>query len=445
MHEVVRLPAGPAARVYEHGWQSWSPSAAYPAHGAAHRPRSERNKIMGYRPEVTAPDTGFWGEGLLAVDPGDGSPVVIVAAPALADPVPSVRAEIHGGEIVVAANGPVDVCTGPADLEAALKAWALGYATSAGVGTIRQAPTAWCPWYQYFSAVSAADVEENLLAMDDLGLDIEVVQIDDGYQGGIGDWLDWSASFGPLPALIERIRGRGKRAGIWVAPFLAGDRSKLAAEHPDWLLAGPGAGHNWGQRLFALDISHPGAAAYLNEVFGRLRGLGIDFFKIDFLYAGALAGPRYDQELTGVAAYRSGLALIRNAIGPDSYLLGSGAPILPSVSLVDAMRVSPDIDPAYEPADGDLSQPAQRSARLTGRWRAWQHGCWWVNDPDCLIARPAVERREEWAAHVERYGGLLSSSDRLNELDEWGLRTTRRLLAAAARSGSAHPDCPPRG
>ena len=41
---------------------------------------------------------------------------------------------------------------------------------------------------------------------------------------------------------------------------------------------------------------------------------------------------------------------------------------------------------------------------------------------------PLVERREDWAEVVERYSGLRSSSDRLRELDEWGLETTRRLL-----------------
>ena len=51
-----------------------------------------------------------------------------------------------------------------------------------------------------------------------------------------------------------------------------------------------------------------------------------------------------------------------------------------------------------------------------------------MNDPDCLIVRPGVERREEWAAVVERYGGLRASSDRIADLDEWGLATTRRLL-----------------
>jgi alpha-galactosidase len=122
------------------------------------------------------------------------------------------------------------------------------------------------------------------------------------------------------------------------------------------------------------------------------------------------------------------LRVIREAIGEDAYLLGCGAPILPSVGLVDAMRVGPDISHSYEPEDGDLSQPSQRAAAGNTRWRAWQHGRFWVADPDCLVAAPHVERREEWAEVVERYGGLRSSSDRLRGLDEWGLATTRRLL-----------------
>jgi alpha-galactosidase len=115
--------------------------------------------------------------------------------------------------------------------------------------------------------------------------------------------------------------------------------------------------------------------------------------------------------------------------GPDAYLVGSGAPILPSAGLVDAMRVSADIAPQYEPDGGDPSRPSQFGATLSTVGRAFQHGRFWVNDPDCLIVRPAVERRAEWSDVVERYGGLRISSDRIADLDDWGLNTTRRLLS----------------
>jgi len=97
------------------------------------------------------------------------------------------------------------------------------------------------------------------------------------------------------------------------------------------------------------------------------------------------------------------------------------------------MRVSPDTAPHRRPEAGDFSQPGQDPAEFTGAGRQWQHGVLWVNDPDCLMARPAVETRERWAAHVAATGGLMASSDRLLSLDQWGVQTTRRLLGGDER------------
>jgi alpha-galactosidase len=301
-------------------------------------------------------------------------------------------------------------------------------ARNAGVNSVPSLPPGWCTWYHYFQEVREEDVLENLAAVARLGLEVGIVQIDDGYQAEIGDWLDRSPRFAhPLAELAGRIQAEGRRAGIWTAPLLVGAHSKLAAEHRDWLVGGADAGHNWGQPLGALDVTNPDAAAHLQHVFRSLADWGFDFFKIDFMYAGALSGRRHSDS-SGVAAYREAVRLIREAIGPKATLLGCGAPILPSVGLFDAMRISPDVGPLYEPGDGDLGAPSQRSAVLTGRARAFQHARFWVNDPDCLIVRPEVERREDWAEHVERFGGLRISSDRLEDLDAWGLEVTRRLL-----------------
>jgi alpha-galactosidase len=419
------------ALVYEHGWQSWSPTTAYRLDQRPFRPVSALRQVGNYRPEVTAPPDAFWGEGLLAVDPGTGEGVHLFAAAGPDGPIPSVRAEVAGDHVVV--SGPAALVHTVDDagdgLQAALARWGSGFARAAGVGPLAPPPTVWCSWYHYFERVTQADVEENVAAIDELELPIDVVQIDDGYQAEIGDWLLLSDRVDSLERVVGDIRRAGLRAGIWVAPFLVGERSALAREHPDWLVGGTYAGQGWGgQQLAALDATHPGAEAYLREVFGSLHAAGIDYFKIDFIYAGAVEGRRADPSVSGVAAYRHGLRVVRDAIGPDSYLLGCGAPILPSVGLVDAMRVGPDISRHYEPEDGDLSQPSQRAATQNSRGRAWQHGRFWVNDADCLVAGAHVERREDWARVVEECSGLRSSSDRLRGLDEWGLETTRRLL-----------------
>jgi len=304
-------------------------------------------------------------------------------------------------------------------------------------GRLRQIPPVWCSWYQYYDAVTEADIAANLAAMDELRLPFGVVQIDDGYQAAPGDWLVPSGRFASLPSLVRRIRDTGRRAGIWIAPALLGRNSEALRRNPEWAVRDAGtrepvfAGHVVRQECTALDFTHPGAAAYLAGILATMREWGIDYFKVDFIYAGACGGLRHD-EVSGVEAYRRGLRLIRDAIGPEAVLLGCGAPILPSVGLVDAMRVGPDIDASYEPPGGQPTKPSQRNAARNVAARAWQHGRFWVNDADCLMARPGMEQRESWAEIVRQFSGLRSSGDGLAALDAWGLETTRQLMVPSA-------------
>ena len=129
-----------------------------------------------------------------------------------------------------------------------------------------------------------------------------------------------------------------------------------------------------------------------------------------------------------MSAYRCGLDQVRASVGNDAYILGCGAPLLPSVGKVDAMRISADTAPTWEQEHGDMSQPGGASPELSTLARSYMHGRYWVNDPDCLLARPGIEHRERRANLIEHHGGLRGSSDRILALDGWGLDTTARLL-----------------
>jgi alpha-galactosidase len=422
------------ARVFEHGWQSWSPTGRYRWSDTPPRPADGTIQILAYRPETPVPAGTFQGEGLLAIEPGDGS-VELWSAP---DPctVPSIRVREEQGRLVVSADGPVRHHRTEGDLGRALRDWAGALAAPViGSRAFAPVPPMWCTWYGYWGKVTDADVIDNLELSERHGLGADMFLIDDGYEAEIGDWLEGRPGFGSLERAVDAVRGAGRRAGIWTAPFLVGHRSRIFREHPDWLAGGAYAGRMWDQDLAVLDVTHPEAAEHLVHVFRTFAAMGIGHFKLDFVYAGALAGRRHE-DIDPIAAYRLGLELIRRGAGPGATLHGCGAPMLPSIGLVDVMRVSPDIAPAVQPKSGDISQPSQLGARLTGAAREFLHARWWVNDPDCIILRPEVEARQEWAAHIEATGGLRGSSDPIADLDTWGLETTRRLMVPTATEPS---------
>jgi alpha-galactosidase len=414
------------ARVYEHGWQSWSPTGLYPASGTSPRPLEPTLQTMVWRPGQPGPRTGFQGEGLVAVQAEPGADVRVWSAPDPRRAVPSIRVRTEENRVVVSADGNVAESAHAGPMGAALAAWAEHLARRLGIRPVLALPPLWCSWYCYWEAVRESDIVENLATMDRLDLPVAIVEVDDGWEAGIGDWLAPSSRFAPLAVLAARITATGRRAGLWVAPFLVGSASQLAAEHPEWLVAGSSAGRNWYQDLRVLDVTNPAAAAHLTSTFQSLVALGFSYFKLDFLYAGALDGGRH-ADAAPLDAYRAGLELIRDAVGSEVTLLGCGAPLLPSVGLVDAMRVSPDVA-----RPDDLGGSAMRRALAIGRARAFLHARWWVNDPDCLLLRPEVRNREAWAAHVEASRGLVASSDPLEALDDWALATTRRLLRPSA-------------
>jgi alpha-galactosidase len=426
---VDEVPVDPArARVYAEGWQSWSPATWYPVGAAGLRPAEEWQHTMRFRPGTAIVPEGLQGEGLLAVDPGDGGPVRCYGATSPVD-VPTVTATLVEGRVIVRSTGAVVSSAAP-DAEGALAAYADAFGRVAGSTAANRTPppAVWCSWYRYFEEITAADVLENMRALDEHDLAVDVVQVDDGWSPGLGEGLVVADRFGSLDAVVEEVRVTGRRVGIWVAPFVVGASSTLATQHPQWVLGD--AGRNWGDDLVGLDLTHPGVLDLLAETFTGLVDRGIDYFKLDFLYGGAVPGRRLE-DMTGVEAYRSGMSLIREVVGPDAVLVGCGAPLLPSVGLVDAMRVSPD---TFHEGGEDGSHGLRGLMPLAAR--AWQQGRFWVNDPDCLVARPSYAERDRWSDAVAAFGGLASFSDRVGDLDDHGLTQVRALLA---RGGTAEP------
>ncbi|MFI5315054.1 MAG: glycoside hydrolase family 36 protein [Myxococcota bacterium] len=342
-----------------------------------------------------------------------------------------------------------------APLEDALGQWAERAGREMAAPVPARSLSGWCSWYRFGTEVTAADVRRNLRELRRLGAPLDVVQIDDGFQSAIGDWLSPAPGFPDgLAPLAREIRSEGFRAGLWLAPFLVSPRSRLARDKPDWLLRDAGGkpitalwNPDWpGMRCFALDATQPAVEAWLESLGREVRALGFDYLKLDFLFAGALAGARRDPRTTAVQAYRRGVAALRRGAGPGVFLLGCGAPLGASIGLFEAMRIGPDVaarwtNPSFDRIVGVEAGASARNSLANVFVRAPLHQRLWLNDPDCVVLRDRGSKLTEsevrtLAASISLAGGLVVVSDELAELPAERLDWLRRMLPSLSRAPS---------
>ncbi len=342
------------------------------------------------------------------------------------------------------------------DEELPIAPYSQAVARENGARTDGQTLVGWCSWYQYFDKVSQEDVIENLewAASHRGSFPLQIIQVDDGFEAEVGDWLETNGRFPDgMQALAARIRQAGFRPGIWLAPFVAKPKARLIREHPDWVLRNwlgrsVNAGYIWGTFARALDVTNPEVLRYAREVVRQAtRAWGYDYLKLDFLYAGALPGVRWDPTLTRAQALRRALVALREAAGDRVTMLGCGCPLGSGIGIFDGMRIGADVAPRWQPAYGNVEFPFRpepdfpsvRNAVRNVITRAWMHGDWWVNDPDCLLVREQDTYLTEaevqtLATAIALSAGSLFVSDRLRALPERRREWLQRLLPPLPRA-----------
>jgi alpha-galactosidase len=271
-------------------------------------------------------------------------------------------------------------------------------------------PIGWSSWYQYYEELTWEDTLKNLELSKEYNY--EVFQLDDSWQKDIGDWIP-KDSYPSFYEIAKKIKEYGYIPGLWLAPFSVSETSEVFLKHKDWLVKDESgepkvAYINWRKNIYALDTTHPEAQEHLKNIFLNMRINGIHYFKIDFLFAGAIPGKRY-LDTTPIEAYNIGMKIIREAAGED-FVLGCGAPILPSIGYVDGMRISADTAPFYKTNDPDFVYPNAYFALRNVITRYFMNGKWWWNDPDCLLLRTEDTELNDKIIEMYSYvSGLLNN------------------------------------
>ena len=173
----------------------------------------------------------------------------------------------------------------------------------------------------------------------------------------------------------------GDNFGVWTAPFEVSVRSWVYENHKDWLV------HNAAgqpirilqpeiEELYALDPTNPGAQDYLRQTYRTLtHDWNVRYIKLDFMDDTAIEGVHYAKNVTAIEAQRTGLQVIREAVGENVQLDKDGSAMLAPVGYVDEGRISTDTGHSFEPSKTAASGIAERY---------YMNRNFFVSDPDAF-------------------------------------------------------------
>jgi hypothetical protein len=219
------------------------------------------------------------------------------------------------------------------------------------------APVTWSTWTAFYDNATESDVVRNTdwLAANLKPYGFKYVQIDDGYDAKKNDnsiykndkeseaakkaaehnWItNWDKKKFPQgPQWIANyIKSKGLHPGLWIVPnSYAGGVEK----HPDWYLRDKSGNFILDYSTPALDHTNPGVQDWLKTLFTTLKGWGFEYYKFDGELSLPASSPcvdkskLYDKATDPVTAYRNRLKLIRDVVGPQTFIEGcsAGAPL----------------------------------------------------------------------------------------------------------------------
>lgn len=302
--------------------------------------------------------------------------------------------------------------------------------------------TGYTSWYNYFQKI-----DENIILRDLKGLSraresVNIFQIDDGYEPFVGDWLDYNGKDFPngMKTIADAVHREGYLAGIWLAPVnVQRGKSRILKEHPDWLIRNPDGKPQlgcvaWGG-AYTLDIYNPEVREHLKNVFDTvLNDWGYDMVKLDFLYSQCRT-PRNNKTRGTIMC--EAMDFLRECVG-DKLILGCGVPLGPAFGVVDACRISCDVDLSYggkfyNSMSINNELPSAQNAINNSMFRRHLNGRAFLNDPDVFFLRDhnltfTWEQKLLLAKINNLFGRVLFVSDDAGEYSEAELEVLKETF-----------------
>ena len=307
----------------------------------------------------------------------------------------------------------------------------------------------WCSWYHYYENIDHDSLSKNahVLNKSKSKIGFNLCLVDDGYMTSWGDWTSLKpgkfVKEGGMRVLADAIRSKGMQPGVWLAPFACDKNSKLAKEHPDWIIRNDMGRYansaNCGKFFYGLDATNPEVRKHVYDTIHRaVHEWGFNVLKLDFLYASCLAGNgKYDITMSRAEAFYLGLRTIREAAGTETFIIGCGCPLGSAIGFADGMRVSCDTGPTWVPEfplphwdNGTL--PSLKGMLRNTLSRSVLGHRWWHNDPDCVLLGDTTKHTDNEvisaASVVGMTGGMFLLSDDMEKVSDARLSVARKIF-----------------
>ena len=287
-------------------------------------------------------------------------------------------------------------------------------------------------WYNYYQNINEEIVLRDLQGLARAGKNANIFQIDDGYETKVGDWdMDTVKFPNGLAPIVDRIHEQGLMAGLWYAPFAAQFKANVIKNHPDWLIRNKHgrpviSGIAWGG-FYALDFEKEEVREYIKAFFDKVfNEWHFDMVKLDFLYAAAIE-PRNGK--TRGQLMCEAMDFLRECCG-DKIILGCGVPLAPAFGVVDACRISCDVENTFKEKFyvkvTNQEIISAKMAMVNSVYRRHLNGRIWANDPDVFFLRDDGMKKAGYTLQQKKllakvnhiFGDVLFVSDNVGAYDD---------------------------
>ena len=374
--------------------------------------------------------------------------------------------------------------------------------------TLPPQPAVYCTWYHGRASDEKKILDNTRFAKDHLEpFGLSVMQIDDGWQRRIPNGVTYAGDEddlrdgGPVKAFVQsnemyprgmaytaqEMSRLGLTPGIWFMPFAGNWKNPYFADKLDLFARWPDSepvATRWSGSL--LDMSNRKTQQFVYDRVKRIRDWGYRYFKLDGMHTGAVTHNVYvntgyatngrwqnsrnfvgdqqaepgaidgatpsavlhDPGMTHLQAYRKGLQIVRDAGGPDVFVLGCNVSqnmrsMGAAFGLIDAMRIGPDNGGAGRGNWSAVLVGARHGSNLYFLNRRV-----WHNDPDPVYVRSsnpmhAARMMVSWVAVT---GSMLSTSYQFADLPQERLDLLKRCMPshqAVARPADLFESDPP--